>query len=451
MPVYGEKLILGLSTLLQLGKRAFAVEDAVAFGFLVVNETHLMTPYRQAVLWRQTGPGSGEVVAVSGSPEVGSRAPYIVWLTRILSQEKINLASSPVCLTAADLHEEDGAAWEQWLPTHALWVPLKTGIGACLGGLLLVKPTPWTESEIKLLAKLADAYGNAWELINRRSQGSGIPWKKLFFTHRSRIGLGLGLVIILACWLPIRESALAPVTVIATDPALVRAPLDGIVDRFYVTPNQTVAKGDLLLTLDKAVLVNKLEVENRAFSLLQEEYRQVLKQAVTDPESRPQKRILEKRMEKQSAETNGIRIMLNRVQVVAPRDGTALFSEVNNWLGKPVQTGERILEIADPDAAEMEIRMPVADVMALEPGAHVTLYPAMDPLSSWSGTVTRIGYDAQEMEGVLAYAIRARFEKGVKPPRIGLRGTAKIQGRPTRLFYFLFRHPLALLRERLWL
>ncbi|MFN3077814.1 MAG: hypothetical protein ABT940_13230, partial [Alphaproteobacteria bacterium] len=100
MPVHGEKLILGLSALLQLGKRAFAAEDETAFGFLVVNETHLMTPYRQAVLWRHAGSTAGEVVSVSGSPEASNRAPYIAWLTRVLSREEINQRTTPLCLTA---------------------------------------------------------------------------------------------------------------------------------------------------------------------------------------------------------------------------------------------------------------------------------------------------------------------------------------------------------------
>ncbi|MBF0147138.1 MAG: HlyD family efflux transporter periplasmic adaptor subunit [Magnetococcales bacterium] len=451
MPARGEKLILGLSTLLQLGKRAFSAEDEVSFGFLVVNETHHMTPYRQAVLWRQTGPGSGEVVAVSGSPEVSDRAPYIAWLTRILSMEKINLRTSPLCLTAAELEGEERSSWNQWFPTHALWIPLMTGIGKQLGGMLLVKPLPWTEPEIKLLNKLADSYANAWELINRRALKPGIEWRKLLTTNRSRIILELLLLLFLAGWLPVQESVLAPVTVVAVDPMPVRAPMDGIVDRFHITPNQRVRQGDLLLSLDEAVLTNKLEVENRAYSLLQEEYRQVLKQAITDPESRPQKRILEKRMEQQATEANGIRILLDRVHIMSPRNGIALFADGNTWLGKPVQTGERILEIADPDTAEMEIRLPVADVIDLQPGAQVTLYPNLDPLNSWSGTVSKIGYHAQEMEGVLAYAIRAHFDKEVKPPRIGLRGTVIIQGQQTRMFYFLFRRPFALLRERLWM
>ncbi|MBF0415828.1 MAG: HlyD family efflux transporter periplasmic adaptor subunit [Magnetococcales bacterium] len=449
MPIHGEKLIIGLSALLQLGKRAFAAEDESAFSFLVVNETHLMAPYRQAVLWQRLANGGGKVVAVSGSPEASSRAPYIAWLARVLDRESIQQRQTPLCLSATDIPGEDGAAWEQWLPAHALWAPLVTGLGEMLGGMLLVKSTPWTDPEMKLLGKLADSYANAWELIRKRHDSRGIFWKPLLMSYQGRLKIGLLLVVLLSCWLPVQQSVLAPATVKALNPLPVRAPIDGVIDRVHVIPNQMVHQGDLLITLDEAVLANKLDVETKSYNLLQEEYRQVLKQSVTDPEVRVQKKILEKRMEKQDAEMRGVRIQLNRVRILAPRDGVAIFSDSNHWLGKPVQVGERIMEVADPSAAELEIRLPVNDMIALDGNARVTLYPNLDPLDSRPGTVTYVSYDAQEIEGVIAYTLRAHFLNGETPPKIGLRGTAKIYGRQTTLFFYLFRHPLALLRQRL--
>ncbi len=450
MPVHGEKLILGLSALLQLGKRAFAAEDEPSFGFLVVNETHLMAPYRQAVLWRYRQDKKGEVVTVSGSPEANVRAPYIAWLNRILNHEDLNQHKTPMCITAENVPPQEAEEWEQWLPTHAVWAPLITGMGERLGGLLLVKSIPWTNPEVKLIGKLADSYANAWELILKRSHKPGLLWKHAS-SNKKWIKIGGIALLFLACWLPVQQSVVAPASVVAYEPAPIRAPLDGVIDHFHVTPNQPVKAGDLLFTLDKADLDNRLNVENKTFALFQEEYRQVLKMAVTDPESRMQKRILEKRLEKQSAQTQGIQILLNRIRVLAPRDGIALFADVNQWLGKPVQIGEPILEIAEPKSTELKIRLPVSDAIVIESGAKVTLYPNMDPLSSWQGSVTQIGYDAQDLEGVLAYVIKARFTPDAQPPRIGLRGTAKIQGQRTTLFYYLFHHPLALMRQRLGL
>ena len=52
-------------------------------------------------------------------------------------------------------------------------------------------------------------------------------------------------------------------------------------------------------------------------------------------------------------------------------------------------------------------------------------------------------------EGFLAYRLKAEFTDQESPPRIGLRGTAKLFGDETTVFFFLFRRPLA--KARQWL
>ena len=50
-----------------------------------------------------------------------------------------------------------------------------------------------------------------------------------------------------------------------------------------------------------------------------------------------------------------------------------MFDDPNDWIGRPVTTGERLLEIADPNQAELEIWLPVADAITLKPGAEIGL------------------------------------------------------------------------------
>ena len=49
-------------------------------------------------------------------------------------------------------------------------------------------------------------------------------------------------------------------------------------------------------------------------------------------------------------------------------------------------------------------------------------------------------------EEVLSYKIGVSYE-GEAPPRIGLRGTAKIYGSRVTLFYYLFRKPITFVRQ----
>jgi len=53
----------------------------------------------------------------------------------------------------------------------------------------------------------------------------------------------------------------------------------------------------------------------------------------------------------------------------------------------------------------------------------------------------------QNLPGVLSYRLKASFGDGQPPPRIGLKGTAKVYGQRVSLFYFLMRRPLAAVRQ----
>jgi hypothetical protein len=49
-------------------------------------------------------------------------------------------------------------------------------------------------------------------------------------------------------------------------------------------------------------------------------------------------------------------------------------------------------------------------------------------------------------EEILSYKLGASFE-GKKPPRIGLRGTAKVYGSRVFLFYYVLRKPITFVRQ----
>jgi len=108
-----------------------------------------------------------------------------------------------------------------------------------------------------------------------------------------------------------------------------------------------------------------------------------------------------------------------------------------------------VLEVADPNQLDMEINLSVGDAIALEPGAKTLLFLNIDPMISLPGTLYRIAYDLHETEGTLAYRLRSSFDDGVTPLRIGMRGVAKLYGKKTTLFLYVFRRPIAAMRQ--WL
>ena len=162
-----------------------------------------------------------------------------------------------------------------------------------------------------------------------------------------------------------------------------------------VEPNQDVASGQLLLTLDPTQIRNRLDVARKARDVAEAEYRQAAQQAAFDEKSRQQLAILQAAAPSRSqADVTYAKSLLARIQVKAERPGIAVFDDPNDWTGRPVRIGERILTIADPAKAEIEVRLPVADAINLETGAEVALFLNIAPERRVDATLRYASYEA---------------------------------------------------------
>ncbi|MEN0106491.1 MAG: hypothetical protein AAGC84_08705, partial [Pseudomonas sp.] len=118
-----------------------------------------------------------------------------------------------------------------------------------------------------------------------------------------------------------------------------------------------------------------------------------------------------------------------------------------HWLGKPVATGERIMQVADPALPAKRIQLPVADAIVLEPGAQITLFLTAYPLQPLHGELLEYSYQARPSdEGVASYRLLASVDDTAENARLGLHGTAKLYGPRVLLGYYVLRRPLASLR-----
>ncbi|QAU46358.1 efflux RND transporter periplasmic adaptor subunit [Bradyrhizobium guangzhouense] len=443
-----EAQLFGLSTLVQLVKRARHAATVQELGFVMVNETHGLVPYRQAVLWQRDGNGRGKIAALSGIPSVERNAPFTLWLNRVMSHLDRNEPPEIRLVDASSLPGATGEEWSEWLPAHGLWVPLATSSGR-IGALLLAREQPWNETERPLIQEIADGYAHAWTGFRSRrrlSLAARVPGA------HTAIKIAAALVLLALLWVPVTLTALAPAEVVPFHPALVRAPVDGVVDHFAVQPNAEVKEGQVVLELDPRTIQNKLDVANKALAVAEAEYRQAAQQAVFDDKSRTQLAVLRGRMEERRADVTYAQSLLGRIHVTASRGGIALFNDPNDWIGKPVTTGEKLLEIADPNQAELEIWLPVADAINFEPGTKVEFFLNVSPDAPLQATLRQASYEATlSSSNVLGYRLKATLTQSEHLPRIGLRGTAKVYGDRVTLFYFLARRPLAAVRQFLGL
>jgi multidrug resistance efflux pump len=251
--------------------------------------------------------------------------------------------------------------------------------------------------------------------------------------------------------IPVRLSVLAPGELVSANPAVIRAPVDGVIGQIQVQPNQMVKAGQPLFSFDEAPIAARQEVAAQTLATAHAEYRQYAQQAVSDVKSKAQLALMLGKIEEKRTEADYYKNQLERSRVTAPQDGIVLFDDPSEWIGKPVQTGERIMRIATPGDIEVEAWLPIGDAIPLPDNADVRLYLAASPLSSLPAQIRYIAHDAvPRPDGTYAYRVRARLD-GQTDQRIGSKGTAKISGGWVPLIYWIVRRPLSTVRQALGL
>lgn len=439
--------LLRLTMLLQLQDRARRAGTVEELGFVLVNETHSFLPYQHCALW-EPGGRRGTVSAVSGVAVPDRNAPYPLWLQRLCAgKARQDSAREIHAFGARDLPDSQAEGWKEWFPTHALWLPLLDRRGRLSAALVMARAAPWSDYDRHLFTYLAGSYAQAWELRRfgrRRSGSAGRPLRR-----------GLAAVVLFSAIaaggaLPVRQSTLASAEVVAGRPALVRAPFDGVVDEVHVEPNQAVAAGTPLFSLDQTRLLNRLEVAGKAREVAEAEYRQTAQQAVLDARARAQLATLKGRLDEAAADLAYVQSLFGRLHVVAPREGLAIFDAKSDWVGKPVSIGEKVMTVAEPSDVVLEMHLPVKDAIALQPGDEVLLFLNFSPDRPIAAVLESQSYKASPSpEGTLAYRLKGQFERYDPSLRIGLKGTAKLYGREAPLAFHVLRRPIGAVRS--WL
>lgn len=435
-----------LSTTLE--DRARACNNVAELGFSIANDTYTLLGFRQALVFDGGGQGS-RLLTVSGLARPSEDSPYLVWLDRTWPwlerqlQAKPGWFVPPFDTTGIPPGVIEG--WDEWWPSGVFALPLRRRSGETLGWVCFLLEQPPQELQVQVLTQVALTWSYCWEMLAGKPKSSWkFRWQNLS-TQRRSWGV---VILVLLFFLPIHQTALAPAEVIALDAAAVASPLDGVVKTIHVRPNQAVKVGQALFSLDDTTLRNRLEVAQKSIDVADAELLATNQKAFDSAQSKGDLALLGGRAFEKRAELVAVQAQLARIDVVASHDGIAVFGDPDDWLGRPVSTGERIMLLANPAKPGVLIHLPVADAIALEIGAPVKLFLTISPLSPLDAKITETSYQAVlSPEGVASYRLRAAFDDAGSQARIGIRGTAKVYGGWVFLGYYLLRRPLATLRE----
>ena len=440
-----------LATLLEVEGALRKLPDRRAVEIFAVNELRRLLSYSQAAFISFDGHGRATVSAFSGLSQVDRQAPLVRALQTVSARLLQRCAEKDTL--RGDLKAEAGeaaaGALAEWPFEHYLLHVLRERDGRPFGALMFMRADAWREADEIIGARLAEAVGHAIRALAPRSVFARvrIPRRALWVVP---------LVLLALMLVPVPMTAIAPVEVVADDPFPVTAPMDGVIAQVLVEPNTPVRPGQALLRYDDTTLRAEADVAARREAVAVAKLATLRKAAFADPQAR--QRLAEARTELELARVERARAerLLARVEVKAPKEGVAIFADKARLMGKPVKTGERVMEIADPSQVVFRVDLPVSDAIAIREGGRVKVFLDADPLNAIPARVRWASFHAEEIPGgLLAFRIIAepvaedeRERRALRERlRIGFRGSAQVFGERVPLAFYLFRRPIAAVRQ----
>lgn len=419
--------------------------------YLVANEFGKLVPSGQILVHRgEPGAAGWRIEKISSVAAPDRNAPLLVWLNQQLNALAADLLgnletaeeAAPATMKLRILSAPGG----RFPFPNAMMVLLKDRRGKVRGGISFLSARPFGDHDKAMAQRLADTSAHAWAALSPKD----MTWSRLF----SKRGLLLALVLLIAIGcIPVRLTVMAPVKVVARDPFVVAAPLDGVVEKVLVEPNTRVRAGDPLFNYELTVLESEHELASGEVAVATAKYQRALQSSFGSGSGKRELALAKSELEVAIAKQKFASEKLKLAKVTAPASGMVLFSSKEDWTGRPVATGERIIRIANLNSIAYEIDLAVADAIILDDQATVRIFLDSDPLNPLDAGLAQKSYRSKHSDtGTLVFPLRARPVGDPVPqelPRIGLHGTAQLFGKKVPLAYNFLRKPLAKIRQYL--
>jgi hypothetical protein len=129
-----------------------------------------------------------------------------------------------------------------------------------------------------------------------------------------------------------------------------------------------------------------------------------------------------------------------------------MIENPEQWRGKPVKVGEKILSINDPNNTKLRIWIPEDDNILLDPEKHIKVVLNIDPAKAYEAALQFVATEASLSDlHIPSFVAEAKWVTLPEDNKLGLQGTAILYGEKVSLLYYLIRKPLAAVRRKIGL
>ena len=436
-----------LARLVVLQNRAHEAETAQELAIFATNQSHELSPFFQSICWHRNSLNIVEVMAVSGVSSIDSNAIIVRFMVKLVKAIlALEGSDKPRIVGLSDITGALKDDWVEMMPPHCQWLPF-TKDDRTEAGLLIFYEQPINRKRQTLFDPLTTTYSHIWYgLPENRKKTKGFLGR---LTRSSVTKWAIFFCVLAILAIPVRESALAPAQIVATKPAVVGSTISGIIKQIHVQPNEFVTRGDLLISLDATEAVSGLEIAEKELASSRTEYLVASQRAFSSEDAKAEVALLKSRSETAELKVRQAKSLLERTRIYAARDGIAIYTDEYEFLGQTVDIGQRIMLLADVNAVELNISMPVGDTIDFRVDDNVSLFLNTDPARPVKAILRQTSYEPRtEDSGEYVFLLKARFEDAEFRGRIGWAGTAKVYSSDrVSLFMYIFRRPIASVRR----
>jgi hypothetical protein len=430
--------------LIELESEARACKTIGELGYAIVNSTRKLLTFDQAFLLELNPITQKFKIVVASSTQSVDRHGTLARALEAFVNDPAHRAALLLDKPQRTKLPDDEASTAAF--PFALWVPLKNR-SATTHVMLALKNQDWDPAFEALVQPLAGAYGHALAALQPKTVASRESVRR--FVTKKAAGFAAAIAAVMMALIPVPLTALAPAEIVAASPELITAPMDGVIEDILVAAGAPVDRNTPLVRFADTKARNELELAAKAKSVAEAKYFRVLQSAVSTQKDMQELSVAKAELAMAEADLSYAREIQSRVVLKANKPGLAIYSTKSDWIGKPVATGERIMDIADPTKTEVRVDVPVSDAIALKQGGEVSLFLDGDPLHAVAATIERVSYrPSMTPDKQMVFKIAAKFNKP-EAHRIGLRGTARLSGETVSLGFYLFRRPMAYLRQKI--
>lgn len=437
-----------LSTANALSLKAFNAKSSQNLNFILLNDTIHLIQYDRAFLWRIVR-GRPYLLGASGQTGVSSSSELVNRLKSLVS-------AIPEPKQLQVLKEENfpknREEWHQFqskTPTSILWMPLYSDESELIGLWLEKWEDPqgvhFSAEKIKVLNDyLSPGYAAAWRRLN---PPFNVQKLRGYLTKRN-ISYGIFFLLLGLFLIRIPLRVAAPCEVVARDPYLITAPLEGIIEEVMIHPGQPVNKGDTLFKYDTRVPLQELKIAEKQVEMTQSEIKRVIATGYTDVKAVPEVATLNIKLDKALLDLEYAKSRAKQLIGKSPVDGVAVVDHPDEWRGKPVRVGEKVMVISDPTKTKVKLWIPENDYIDLDINKPIKVFLNPNPERTYDARLEYISQESTITEKhVPSFVAEALWVKKPGPEiKLGSKGTAILYGENVSLFYYIFRKPIATLR-----